>query len=107
MQHIQAQALHFVGHGTVWRTVKYLSLAIAGLVAVFDHSPGLLIILAIAVVMVLALTERAGKLEARLPANPPAPGSRQLGDGGSFPGSEPETEPRTSGTPRVLDGGSL
>jgi len=107
MQHIQTPALHFESHSNVWRTVKYLSLAFAGLIAVFEHSPGLLIVLAIAFVMVLALAERTRKLQGVLSVNAQASDSRLLGDGGSFPGVEPEKEHQASGAPRVLDGGSL
>ena len=107
MQHIQTPPLLFEGHSTVWRTVKYLSAALAGFIAVFEHSPGLLIILAIAIVMVLALTERTRKLESGSPVNPHASASRLLGDGGSFPSARPEKVLQESEPPRVLDGGSL
>ena len=106
MQHIHTPTLPFDGHNTVWRTVKYLSVALAGLIAVFEHSPGLLTVLAIAVVMVLALAERTRKLQGMSSVNPRASATRLLGDGGSFPGAEPETEHPES-TPHVLDGGSL
>ena len=107
MQHIHTRDLPFEGHSTVWRAVKYLSLALAGLIAVFEHSPGLFIVLAIIFVMVLALTERTRKLQGVSSVNPQDSASRLLGDGGSFPGAEPEQEHQDSGAPRVLDGGSL
>ena len=107
MQHIQTPALHFQGHSAVWRIVKYLSLALASLIAIFGHSPGLLVVLAIIFVMVLALTERTTKLQGASSVNPQGSASRLLGDGGSFPGAEPEKEHQESGAPRVLDGGSL
>ena len=107
MQHIQTSPLHFEGHGNVWRTVKYLSVALAGLIAVIEHSPGLVIVLAIAFVMVLALAGRTNKLESESPVNPCASASRLLGDGGSFPGTRPEKVLQESEPPRVLDGGSL
>ena len=107
MQHIHTRDLPFEGHSTVWRAVKYLSLALAGLIAVFEHSPGLFIVLAIVVVMVLALTERTRKLHTGSSLNPRAPAARLLGDGGCFPGAEPEKEHQASQAPRVLDGGSL
>ncbi|MGD8629773.1 MAG: hypothetical protein PVH38_08225 [Gammaproteobacteria bacterium] len=107
MQHIPTPTLPFEGHSTVWRTVKYLSLAAAGLIALFEHSPGLLIVLAIAFVMVLALAERIKKFQGVTPLNSQVSDARLLGDGGSFPGAEPEKEPEESEAPRVLDGGSL
>jgi hypothetical protein len=107
MQHIHTPTLPFEGHSTVWRTVKYLSAVLAGLIAVFEHSPGLLIVLAIAFVMLLALTERTRKLGSEPPVNSLASASRPLGDGGCFPGAEPEREQQESDPPRVLDGGSL
>jgi len=107
MHHTQTPALHFEGHSTVWRTVKYLSFALAGLVVVYERSPGLLVVLAIGFLMVLALTERTRKLETGPPVNLHTSASRLLGDGGSFPGAVPEKEHKASGAPRVLDGGSL
>jgi hypothetical protein len=109
MQHIDTPALNFEGHNTVWRAVKYLSLALAGLIAVFEHSPGLLIVLAIAFAMVLALSERTRKLHGVSSVNPQASASRLLGDGGCFPGAEPEPEQehQATGASSVIDGGSL
>ena len=107
MQHIQTPALYFEGHRTVWRTVKFLTVALAGLIAVFEHSPGLLIILGIAFVMVLGLTERTRKLQGMSHLTAQDSTSRLLGDGGSFPGTEPEKEQPVSEAPSVLDGGSL
>ena len=107
MQHIHTPTLPFEGHSTVWRTVKYLSLAVAGLIALFEHSPGLLIVLAIAFVMVLALAERIKKFQGVTSLNSRVSDSRLLGDGGSFPGAEPEKKLEESEAPRVLDGGSL
>ena len=107
MQHIHTSDLPFEGHSTVWRAVKYLSLALAGLIAVLEHSPGLLIVLAIAAALVLAMTERTRKLHIGSSLNPRTPAARLLGDGGCFPGAEPEKEHQASQPPRVLDGGSL
>ena len=107
MQNIHTPSLPFDGHRKVWRTVKYLSLAVAGLIAIFEHSPGLLIVLAIAVAMVLALVERLKRFQGVSPLNSQASDSRLLGDGGSFPGAKPEQVSEESEPPRVLDGGSL
>ncbi|MGD2055279.1 MAG: hypothetical protein PVJ15_00620 [Gammaproteobacteria bacterium] len=105
MQHIHTPALHLEGHNTVWRAVKYLSLALAGLIAVIEHSPGLLIVVAIAFALVLALVERTRKLHSEPSLNTRAPAARLLGDGGCFPGAEPEKEHQASAPPSVLDGG--
>jgi hypothetical protein len=107
LQYIQTPALYFEGHSTVWRIVKYLSVALAGLIAVRVQSPGVLIVLAIAFTMGLALAERVRKLQAVSSVNPQARVPRLSGDGGSFPGAEPENEHQESGAPRVLDGGSF
>lgn len=107
MQHIQTSPLHFEGHSTVWRSVKYLSVALAGLIALIEHSPGLLIVMGIAFIMVLALVGRIKKLESESPVNPRDSASRLLGDGGSFPGTMPEQVLQESESPRVFDGGSL
>jgi hypothetical protein len=108
MQHIHTQDLYFEGHATLWRAVKYLSLLLAGLIAIFEHSPALLIVLAIAYVMVLALIERARNHDSASSLPPHNAASRLLGDGGCFPGAEPEEERAVSMTASsVLDGGSL
>jgi hypothetical protein len=107
MQHIHTPTLQFEGHAVVWRTIKYLTLAAAGLVAILEHSPILLILLAIAFVLVMALNERINKLASGAYRNPADSGSRLLGDGGSFPGTGPEKEETISESARVLDGGSL
>jgi hypothetical protein len=107
MQHIQTPTLPFAGHGTVWRTAKYLAVALAGLIAVIEHSPGPLIVPGIAFFILHTLAERKRKLESESPVNPQASASRLLGDGGSFPGVVPEQEHQSSGVPRMHDGGSL
>jgi hypothetical protein len=107
MQHIHTPVLHFEGHSTVWRAVKYLSIASLGLIALFEHSPALLVVLAFAFVLVLALIERVTTLDRASPVHTPASVSRLLGDGGCFPGAQPEAERALTQTASVLDGGSL
>ena len=107
MQHIHTPALPFDGHNNVWRTIGYISIALAGIIAVFEHSPGLLIILAVVFVMVLALSERTRKLPGMSHLATHDSTSRLFGDGGSFPDAEPEKEQKEAAVPRVLDGGSL
>lgn len=106
MQHIDTPSLHFDGHNTLWRVVTYLFVTFTGLVALYEHSVALLAVMAAAFVLVLALSERITKLEDTSAATS-RPDSRPLGDGGSFPGSTPETASHGSSTARVLDGGSL
>jgi len=108
MQHTHTPTLLFGGHNTLWRTVKVLFLALAGLIAYFEHSPTFLVIVAVSIVLVIALTERIRKPVSEVSRNPQVSASRLIGDGGSFPGAKPEEEKKTaSGTARVLDGGSL
>jgi hypothetical protein len=107
MQHIRTPVLYFEGHDTLWRAVKYISLTLAGLIAIFEHSPAFLIVLLIAYVLVLALIERARKRDTASSLPPYASASRFLGDGGSFPGAVPEEEGADSRPASVLDGGSL
>ncbi|MGD8937572.1 MAG: hypothetical protein PVF07_13915 [Thiogranum sp.] len=104
MQHIDTPTLQFDGHNTLWRVVTYLFVAFTGLVALYEHSVALLAVMAAAFALVLALSARITRLENTSAARPD---SRPLGDGGSFPGSAPETPSHDSGTARVLDGGSL
>jgi hypothetical protein len=107
MQHIRTAVPYFEAHNTLWRAVKYLSLMLAGLIAVFEHSPALLIVLAIAYALVLALFERVRKHDSASYINSHASASRILGDGGCFPGAVPEEEMSDSRLASVLDGGSL
>jgi hypothetical protein len=105
MQHTHTPALPFEGHNSLWRAVKYLTLALAGLIAILEHSPALLVLVGIAFVLVLALTERARKLESGASRHSQDADSRLIGDGGSFPGARPEQEKRGPGKVSVLDGG--
>jgi hypothetical protein len=107
MQHIHTAVPCFEGHNRVWRVVKYLSLTLAGLLAIFEHSPALLIVLVIAYALVLALMERARKQASAPSMNTHASASRFLGDGGCFPGAVPEEEMADSRPASMLDGGSL
>jgi hypothetical protein len=107
MQHTHTPVLHFEGHSSVWRAVKYLSLASAGLIALYEYSPALLIVMAFAFVLILALIERVRKLDRASALPAAASASRLLGDGGCFPGAEPEEESTLSSAASVLDGGSL
>ena len=107
MQHIHTPVLHFEGHRTVWRVVTYLFLATAGLIALFEHSPALLIVLAFAIVLLLALIERVKTAGRASPLHALESASRLLGDGGCFPGARPEVESTQSRTISVLDGGCL
>jgi hypothetical protein len=107
MQHIHTPTFQFDGHNRLWRTVVYISTALAALVALYEHSIALLALMAVAFVLVLALSERATRLQSRSPAALTHRASGLVGDGGSFPGSAPETAGGDSGTTRVLDGGSL
>jgi hypothetical protein len=107
MQHIHTPALYFESHNTLWRAVTYLSLALAGLIAIFEHNPALLIVLAIAYVLILALIERARKHDSASSLHPHVSNSRLLGDGGCFPSAAPEAERAVSSPASVLDGGSL
>lgn len=107
MQPTHNPALHYEGHHALWKAVKYVSLALVALVAIYEHSPGLLIALAIAFVLVLALTERVKKLSGTATAPTVDNASRLLGDGGCFPGNEPENDRPARRPATVLDGGSL
>ena len=107
MQYIHAPVLYFEGHKTLWRAVKYLSLTLAGLIVIYEHSSALLIMLVIAYALVLALIERARKHDSASSMHSYASASRFLGDGGCFPCAVPEEERPDSEPACVLDGGSL
>ncbi|MEJ2591313.1 MAG: hypothetical protein P8178_07925 [Candidatus Thiodiazotropha sp.] len=106
MQHTHTQDLPIEGHNALWRGVKYLSLAGIVIVAVYEHSPALLAILAGISVLVYALSEKARKLDADAPRTR-VYDHRLIGDGGCFPCDEPEQDKPATKPARVLDGGSL
>lgn len=105
MQHSYTSELDTEGHYVLWRALKYPLLAVIVLLAAVELSTGMLIFFCITVALVFALAERVQKINAR-PHDLLAT-SRLMGDGGSFPNDEPEMEQVTSGSVRVMDGGSL
>lgn len=107
MQHTQYADPHHLGHHALLRALKYLPLVVIGLVAAYEHSPLLLAVLALAAGLGLALRDRVERLEHGPVTAVPPTAIRVGGDGGSFPGAEPQAvAPNANGTV-VLDGGSL
>jgi hypothetical protein len=107
MQHTHTQDMPLAGHNTLWRAVIYLSLAAIGILAILEHSPLLLVVLAFFFTLMLALSERVKKIDQHAASNPRVSGHRLIGDGGCFPCREPEEAMPVSKPARVLDGGSL
>jgi hypothetical protein len=107
MQHTHSPDLHLESHNALWRAVKTLSLSVIAIVAVYEHSPALLALLAGVSVLVLAMSERVKKLDAQNAPHKQVFDHRLLGDGGCFPCDEPEQQRPATKPARVLDGGSL
>ncbi len=104
MQHSPILTPHDVAHQALIRAIKYLPLIAIGLVAAFEQSPALLVVLAIAVGLTLAFQERLGKISAHAVSPRIA---HVAGDGGSFPGAQPMPETPPEYRAVVIDGGSL
>jgi hypothetical protein len=107
MQHTHSPNLHLESHNALWSAVKYLSLAGIAIVAIYEHSPALLALLAGVAVLVFAMSEKVKKLDVQNAAHKRVFDHRLLGDGGCFPCDEPEQQRPAAQPARVLDGGSL
>lgn len=96
----------YQGHIPIRPVVKSLLFAVVVAALIVFQSVALLIIAALGFVFSLAIQERLRKLERHgAPARPVA--AYWVSDGGSFPGSEPESERSPPTRPSVIDGGSL
>ena len=71
MHHSHTPTLSYEAHSGLWRGLKYLLLAATGILAVVEHSPTLFILLAVAIGLVLAFTQRVEKLDRQTQANSP------------------------------------
>jgi hypothetical protein len=107
MQHSHLSSPHTAEHHALLRAMKYLPFIAIGLLAAYEHSPGLLVVLAIGVGLSLAFKQRMDESShnARLAARTQT--ARVAGDGGSFPGEQPKADTPPPHHNVVIDGGSL
>jgi hypothetical protein len=107
MQHSHFANHHSTEHHALLRAIKYLPFIAVGLLAAYEHSPGLLVVLAFLVGLSLAFKQRIddSSRNARLASRIQT--AHVVGDGGSFPGDQPmpDTPPKSHNV--VIDGGSL
>jgi hypothetical protein len=96
-----------VGHHALIQVLWYLVLVGGGLLAVYEHMPGLIVVLCVAAGLALSVPERVRKLPGPGRSVSVAPSGLPLGDGGCFPGGAPLRERPTEGRAVVIDGGSL
>ncbi len=106
--------MHNVPYATEYSTVnpallrilKYLPVILLGLLAAYEHSPGLLVAAAMLGALSLAFKDRIDKAD-----NPHKATQLRIahvaGDGGSFPGDAPMPQGPTKHNNPVIDGGCL
>jgi hypothetical protein len=106
MQHPMNTALPYEGHIPIRVVLKFVFLAALGALLIMAQSLALLVLVALGFVMMQAIQERVHKLDAKRIAPGLGPDGLYVGDGGAFPGTQPEDHIRIS-RPSVIDGGSL
>lgn len=111
MQHTHLVAPPHPSQHALLRALKFLPLIVVGvavgLIALYEHSVALLVVLALASALALAFSDRVEKAGGiARNATQTAP-SDLLGDGGCFPGTVPVAERTASQGVVVVDGGSL
>jgi len=105
--HYEIEHPGHVGHHALLRALWYLVLVGGGLLAVYEHIPGLIVVLCVAAGLALSVAERVRKLPGPGRSVSVAPSGLPLGDGGCFPGGVPLRERPTESSAVVIDGGSL
>ena len=97
---------HTLEQSAMFRAMKYLPLVAIGLLAVHEHSPGLLVVLAIAIALSFAFKTRVKRIDSQAQTTAWQDIAHVAGDGGSFPADQPMAHKATSGRKVVIDGGS-
>jgi hypothetical protein len=98
---------HSTEHHALLRAMKYLPFIAVGLVAAYEHSAGLLVLLAMGIGLAMAFKQRLddSSQNARLASRMRT--AHVAGDGGSFPGDQPKSDTPPQRHNIVIDGGSL
>jgi len=94
-------------HHALLRAMKYLPIIAVGLLAAYEHSPGLLVVLAIGVGLSLAFKQRMDDSSRNAQLASRQHTAHVAGDGGSFPGDQPMSDIPPQKHNVVIDGGSL
>ena len=105
--HYRFETFGHIGHHPLLRALPYLVLAGGGLIALYEHSPGSIVLLLVAAGLALAVAERVRKVPGLGRSVAVAPSGLPLGDGGCFPGGAPRRERPTASSVVVIDGGSV
>ena len=107
MQHSHFATHHSAEHHALLRAVKYLPVIAVGLLAAYEHSPGLLVVLAMGTGLFLAFKQRMDNSSLNAQSASLMHTAHVAGDGGSFPGDRPITDIPPKHHNVVIDGGSL
>jgi hypothetical protein len=105
MQYFPTSAFHAFDRRLIAEKLRYFPHAVLAAAALLGLGTHHALLVAVGLIAVLAFQHRvAGVAPTRSPA---PPGESAHGEGGSFPGSEPESVSARTAQPKVLDGGSL
>jgi hypothetical protein len=97
---------HTLEQSAMFRAMKYLPLIAIGLLAAYEHSPGLLVVLAITLALSFAFKARVKRIDSQVQTRSWQDIPHVAGDGGSFPADQPMAHKIASGRKIVIDGGS-
>ena len=106
MQYPMSTVHPYAGQIPIRVILKFVVIAALGALLIVAQSLALLSLVALAFVMTLAIQERIQRLETKPTAPGMSPDGLCVGDGGTFPGTQPEDHVRIN-RPSVIDGGSL
>ena len=107
MQHSHFATHHSTEHHALLRAMKYLPLVAVGLLAAYEHSAGLLVLLAMGIGLALAFQQRLEDSSRNTRQAVWMHTAHVAGDGGSFPGHQPKSDIPPQHHNIVIDGGSL
>ena len=107
MQHSHFATHHSAEHHALLRAMKYLPIVAIGLLAAYEHSAGLLVLLALGVGLSLAFKQRLDESSYKARLASPLHTAHVAGDGGSFPGEQAMSDTPPQHHNIVIDGGSL
>jgi hypothetical protein len=107
MQHSHFATHHSTEHHALLRAMKYLPVVVIGVLAAYEHSPGLLVVLALGIGLFLAFQQRLDESSRNARLVSQMHTAHVAGDGGSFPGDQPKSDIPPQHHNIVIDGGSM
>ena len=107
MQHSYLGSHHSAEHHALLRAMKYLPIAAIALLALYEHSAGLLVVLTTGIGLAMAFKQRMDESDRNARLSSQILAGHVAGDGGSFPGEQPKPETPPQFHNIVIDGGSL